>query len=47
MNLKSAIYAVLRLHSDLAAIQKGPKAIAKRLQRKAVGRMAGRIMRKI
>lgn len=47
MKLKSLIYKLLRWHNDLTAIRKGPKAIGRRIGRKAVGRLAGKVMRKI
>ncbi|MCK9568978.1 hypothetical protein M0R72_08560 [Candidatus Pacearchaeota archaeon] len=47
MKLKSWIYQLLRWHNDLSAIQKGPKAIGRRIGRKVVGRLAGKIMRRI
>jgi len=47
MKLKSLIYKILRISNDLNAIQKGPKAVGKRIMRKGIGRMAGRIMRRI
>ena len=45
MKLKSLIYRILSLSNDVNAIQKGPKAIGKRIGRKAVGRLAGKVMR--
>lgn len=47
MSLKSTIYTLLRISNDLSAIAKGPKAVAKRLQRKAVGRITGKVMGRI
>jgi hypothetical protein len=47
MKLKSLIYRLLRWHNDLTAISKGPKAIGRRIGRKAVGRLAGKLMRRI
>lgn len=44
MNLKSSLYAFLRLWNDLDAIRKC--RIGKRLQNKLIGRVAGRMMRK-
>jgi hypothetical protein len=43
MTLKSTIYQMLRLSNDLNAIRKGKAA--KRLRNKAIGRIAGRLMR--
>jgi hypothetical protein len=47
MKLKSLIYKILRISNDLNAIQRGPKAIGKRIGRKMVGRLAGKSMRRI
>ena len=47
MKLKSLIYRLLSISNDLSAIQKGPKAIGRRIGRKAVGRVAGKLMRHI
>ena len=47
MGLKSMLYKILRISNDLNAIQRGPKAIGKRLVRKGIGRLAGKIMRRI
>lgn len=47
MSLKSLLYALLRWHNDLSAIQKGPKAIGKRLIRKAGWRKFASIVRRI
>lgn len=45
MKLKSLIYKLLRWHNDLTAIRKG--RIGRRIGRKAVGRLAGKLMRKM
>jgi len=46
MKLKSLIYRILSLSNDLNAIQRGPKAIGKRLVRKAGWKwFAGRMRR--
>lgn len=47
MGLKSFLYKLLSISNDVNAIQKGPKAIGKRIGRKAVGRLAGKVMRRI
>jgi hypothetical protein len=47
MSLKSMLYKILRISNDLNAIQRGPKAIGKRIGRKMVGRLAGKIIRRI
>jgi hypothetical protein len=47
MKLKSLIYRLLSISNDLNAIQRSPKAIGRRIGRKAVGRLAGKVMRRI
>jgi len=47
MKLKSLIYRLLSWSNDLNAIQRGPKAIGRRIARKGIGRLAGKLMRKI
>lgn len=47
MKLKSLIYKLLSWSNDLNAIQHGPKAIGKRLIRKAGWRKFASIMRRI
>jgi hypothetical protein len=47
MKLKSLIYKILRISNDLNAIQRGPKAVGKRLVRKVILKSAGKISRKI
>jgi len=47
MKLKSLIYRLLSISNDLNAIQRGPKAIGKRLVRKAGWRKFASIMRRI
>lgn len=43
MTLKSFIYAVLRVSNDVRAVQRG--RIAPRLWNRAVGKIAGRVMK--
>jgi len=43
MKLKSLLYKLIRWHNDLSAIQRG--RIGKRIGRKMVGRLAGKVMR--
>lgn len=43
MSLKSTIYKILRISNDIDAIRKG--RIMKRLKNKAIGRIAGRMMK--
>lgn len=47
MKLKSLLYKLLRWHNDLNAIQRGPKAIGKRMIRKAAWRKFANIVRRI
>lgn len=47
MKLKSLLYKLLSISNDLNAIQRGPKAISRRIGRKAVGRLTGKAMRRI
>jgi hypothetical protein len=47
MKIKTLIYRILSASNDLNAIQRGPKAIGKRLIRKVILRSAGKISRKI
>lgn len=41
-SLRTLLYALARLLGDVQAVRKGPRAIGKRLARKALGRAAGR-----
>lgn len=45
--MRSFLYKLVRLLGDLNAISRGPKAIAKRLERRLVGRTAGRLINRI
>ena len=47
MKLKSLIYRLLSISNDVNAVRKGPKAIGKRLIRKAGWRKFASIMRRI
>jgi hypothetical protein len=47
MKLKSLIYRLLSISNDVNAVRKGPKAVYRRIGRKAVGRLAGKVMRKM
>ncbi|HWF83598.1 MAG TPA: hypothetical protein VG222_02060 [Vicinamibacterales bacterium] len=40
-------YRIGRILGDVQAVQHGPKAIAKRVERKWLGRLFGRVMRKV
>jgi hypothetical protein len=46
-SLRSWLYWWARVIGDLQAIRRGPNAIVRRLVRKAVGRQAGRLLRRI
>lgn len=47
MNLKSLIYRLLSISNDVNAVRKGPKAIGKRLVRKAGWKWVAGRMRKV
>lgn len=47
MRLRSALYAAARLLGDINAVQRGPKAVARRIRRRIVGRAMGRLLRRI
>lgn len=47
MKLKSLIYRLLSWSNDLNAIRRGPKAIGKRIVRKAGWRKFASIMRRV
>jgi hypothetical protein len=47
MSFNSLLYKLLRISNDVNAIQRGPNAIGRRIGRKMVGRLAGKIMRRI
>ncbi|WP_165274978.1 hypothetical protein [Thermotoga sp. Ku-13t] len=44
---RSFFYALARLIGDVQAVRRGPRAVAKRLARRAAWKAAGRAMRKI
>jgi hypothetical protein len=44
--IRSALYKAASLLGDIQAVRKGPKAIAKRIVRKAAGRGFGSFMNK-
>jgi hypothetical protein len=41
------VYRVGRILGDVRAARRGPKAIAKRVERKWLGRILGRLLRKV
>lgn len=45
--LRRALYRGARILGDVQAIEKGPTAIAKRVERKWLGRLLGRLLRKV
>jgi hypothetical protein len=47
MTLRSSLYKLARLMGDINALHRGPRAVAKRLARKALGRIAGRAINKL
>ena len=46
-SFRSFLYRLARLMGDVRAVQKGPVAITKRMERRVLGRMASRVIRKI
>lgn len=42
VTLRSALYRLARLLGDLNALQRGPRAVAKRIMRRALGQAAGK-----
>jgi hypothetical protein len=44
---QSGIYRALALANDVAAVRKGPKAIARRAGRRLYGRATGRLARRL
>jgi hypothetical protein len=45
--VRRGLYRGARLLGDVRAIEKGPKAIVKRTERRFLGRLLGRLLRKI
>jgi hypothetical protein len=45
--LRRLLYMLARMIGDLNAVRRGPKAVAKRIARKAAGRQFGRIINKL
>jgi hypothetical protein len=43
--LRGFLYTLARLLGDIQAVQRGPKAVVKRLERRAAGRATGRLLR--
>lgn len=46
-SLRSLLYKLGRLLGDINAVSKGPTAILKRIERRALGRLTGRGIRRI
>lgn len=42
--MRSFLYRLARLLGDIDAVQRGPVAIGKRLERRIAGRMVGKLM---
>lgn len=47
MSLRSILYAVARGMGDAKAVQRGPRAIGKRIERRVLGRAFSRLISKI
>lgn len=47
MNIRSILYRLAKAMGDARAIQKGPRAVAKRVGRRVAGRLAGRLLGKL
>ncbi|MGB9901333.1 MAG: hypothetical protein ACPLEW_11045 [Pseudothermotoga sp.] len=45
--IRRALYKTQRVLGDIEAVSKGPKAVAKRIARRTVGRVFAKTMRKI
>ena len=45
--LRSILYALARLLADVEAVERGPKAMERRFERRLVGKGAGRLMGKL
>jgi len=46
-SFRSFLYALARLLGDVSAVLRGPRAIARRLERRAAGKETGIILRKL
>jgi hypothetical protein len=47
VTLRSALYRLARLLGDLNALHRGPRAVAKRIVRRALGRAAGKAINEV
>ena len=47
IKLRSFLYQLARLLGDINAIHRGPRAVAKRMMRRAVGRAAGKTINEL
>ncbi len=46
-SMRGILYRVARLLGDVEAVEKGPRAIGRRFERRLVGKGAGRLMGKL
>ena len=46
-SFRSFLYTLARLLGDVQAIERGPGAVVKRVERRIIGRSLGRLLRKI
>jgi hypothetical protein len=47
MSTRSALYRLLRLSNDARAIRRGPRAVGRRVTRRAYGKATGRLARRL
>ncbi len=47
MTLRTLLYRLARLLGDLNALHRGPRAVAKRMVRRALGRAAGKAINEL
>jgi hypothetical protein len=45
--LRRSLYRSARVLGDLQAVERGPKAIVKRTERRFLGRLLGKLLRKV
>lgn len=46
-SFRSSLYRLARFLGDLQAVSRGPRGIAKRVERRALGRAAGRLINRL
>jgi hypothetical protein len=46
-SFRSSLYRFARFLGDLQAISRGPRGVAKRMERRALGRVAGRFINRL